>query len=147
MIQENINYRYGSHTVYRIEYHFVWVTKYWYKILIGDVGQRVKELVKQTCEAFEIEILKGVVSKDHVHIMVSAPPEMAPSEVMRRIKGRVATKLFEEYPHIKRRYWGRHVWARGYFCATVGQMTQEMIKQYLEHHFEVGDTDEFKVEG
>ena len=147
MSQENINYRYGSHTVYRIEYHFVWVTKYRYKILMGDVGQRVKELVKQTCEAFEIEILKGVVSKDHVHIMVSAPPELAPSEIMRRIKGRVATKLFEEYPHIKRRYWGRHVWARGYFCATVGQMTQEMIKQYLEHHFEVGDTDEFKVEG
>ena len=146
MNQEKINYRYGSHTVYRIEYHFVWVTKYRYKILVGDVGERVKELVRQTCEAFEIEILRGVVSKDHVHIMVSAPPELAPSEIMRRIKGRVATKLFAEYPHIKKRYWGRHVWGRGYFCATVGQMTQEMIRQYLEHHFEAGDTDEFKVE-
>ena len=88
-----MDYRYGSHTVYKIEYHFVWVTKYRYKVLTGDVGQRVRELVRPTCEAFEIRILKGVVSKDHVHILVSAPPELAPSEIMRRIKGRTASKL------------------------------------------------------
>lgn len=146
MNKEPVKYRYGSHTVFRIEYHFVWVTKYRYKILVGEIGLRVKELVKQTCDAFEIQIMKGVVSKDHIHILVSAPPEMAPSEIMRRIKGRTATKLFEEFPHIKKRYWGRHVWARGYFCATVGQMTDEMIKQYLEHHFEPGTTEDFEME-
>ena len=146
MNTEPVKYRYGSHTVFRIEYHFVWVTKYRYKILVGEIGLRVKELVKQTCDAFEIQIMKGVVSKDHIHILVSAPPEMAPSEIMRRIKGRTATKLFEEFPHIKKRYWGRHVWARGYFCATVGQMTDEMIKQYLEHHFEPGTTEDFEME-
>lgn len=146
MNTEPVKYRYGSHTVFRIEYHFVWVTKYRYKILVGEIGLRVKELVKQTCDAFEIQIMKGVVSKDHIHILVSAPPEMAPSEIMRRIKGRTATKLFEEFPHIKKRYWGRHVWARGYFCATVGQMTDEMIKQYLEHHFEPGTTGDFEME-
>ncbi len=59
-----MDYRYGSHTVYKIEYHLVWVTKYRYKALVGDVGQRVRELVRQTCEAFEIRIIKGVVSKD-----------------------------------------------------------------------------------
>lgn len=64
------------------------------------------------------------------------PPEMAPSEIMRRIKGRTASKLFEEFPALKKRYWGRYFWARGYFCVTVGQMTEEMVKQYLEHHFE-----------
>lgn len=73
-----MDYRYGSHTVYKIEYHFVWVTKYRYKVLHGDVGQRVRELVRQTCEAFEIRILKGVVSKDHVHILVSAPLSWRP---------------------------------------------------------------------
>jgi putative transposase len=146
MNTEPVKYRYGSHTVFRIEYHFVWVTKYRYKILVGEIGLRVKELVKQTCDAFEIQIMKGVVSKDHIHILVSAPPEMAPSEIMRRIKGRTATKLFEEFPHIKKRYWGRHVWARGYFCATVGQMTDDMIKQYLEHHFEPGTTEDFEME-
>jgi putative transposase len=70
---------------------------------------------------------------------------MAPSEIMKRIKGRTASKLFEEIPHLKRR-WGRHFGARGYFCATVGQMTDEMIKQYLEHHFEPNPNENFKME-
>ena len=141
-----MEYRYGSHTVYKIEYHFVWVTKYRYKVLHGDVGQRVRELVRQTCEAFEIRILKGVVSKDHVHILVSAPPELAPSEIMRRIKGRPSSKLFEEFPALKKRYWGQHFWARGYFCATVGEVSEEMIKEYLEHHFEPDPAKDFQVE-
>jgi len=128
----------------------VWVTKYRYKVLVGEVAERMRELVRQTCETFEIRIVRGVVnvkvSKDHVHILVSSPPEMAPSEIMRRIKGRTANKLFEEFPHLKKRYWGRHFWARGYFCATVGQMTEEMIKQYLEHHFEPKPNDDFRME-
>jgi len=77
--------RYGSHTIYNIEYHFVWVTKYRYKVLLRDIGVRERDLVRQSCEAFEIKILKGVVSKDHVHILVSAPPNIAPSEIMRRV--------------------------------------------------------------
>ena len=64
-----MKYRYGSHTVFKIQYHFVFVTKYRYKVLKGDVGLKVRELIRQTCEAFEIEILKGVVSQDHVHII------------------------------------------------------------------------------
>lgn len=141
-----MDYRYGSHTVFNIEYHFVWVTKYRYHVLTGDIALRVRELVRQTCEVFEIGIIKGVVSKDHVHIIVSAPPDMAPSEIMRRIKGRTASKLCEEFPMIKKRYRGRHFWARGYFCATSGQVTDEMIQNYLEHHFEPKKEDNFKTE-
>ena len=107
---------------------------------------RVRELVRQTCEIFEIKILTGVVSKDHVHILVSAPPHMAPSAIMRRIKGRSSSKLFEEFPLLKKRYWGRHFWARGYFCATAGQLTEEMIQEYLEHHFEPNPADNFRTE-
>ncbi len=81
-----------------------------------------------------------------MHIVVSAPPNMAPSEIMRRIKGRSARKLFEEFPVLKKRYWGKHFWARGYFCVTVGQMTEEMIMKYLEHHFEASPNDHFKTE-
>ena len=142
-----MEYRYGSHTIFQIEYHFVWVTKYRYQVLSGEVAERVRGLVRETCEAFEIRIVKGVVSKDHVHILVSCPPTMAPSEIMRRIKGRTTRKLFEEFPHLRKKYWGQHFWARGYFCATVGQMTEEMIKSYLEHHFEPCLKDEFKMEG
>ena len=97
-----MDYRYGSHTVFKIQYHFVYVTKYRYKVLIGDVGLKVRELIRQTCEAFEIEILKGVVSQDHVHILVSAPPNLAPGEIMRRIKERSAIKLFVSFPDLKK---------------------------------------------
>ncbi len=141
-----MDYRYGSHTVFNIEYHFVWATKYRYKVLIGDVALRVRELVRQTCEVFEIQIIKGVVSKDHVHIFVSAPPTMAPSEIMRRIKGRSSSKLFADFPHLQKRFWGRHFWARGFFCASSGNITDEMIKVYLEHHFEPKKDDDFKTE-
>jgi putative transposase len=141
-----MEYRYGSHTVFNIEYHFVWVTKYRYQVLKGDVALRVRDLVRQTCEAFEIRIIKSVVSKDHVHIFVSAPTTMAPSEIMRRIKGRSATRLLEVFPWLRKRYWGRHFWARGFFCVTSGQVTDEMIKNYLEHHFEPNHDDNFKTE-
>ena len=115
-----MEYRCGSHKVFQIEHHFVWVTKYRYKVLTGDMAERVRRLVRETSEAFEIRIVKGGVSKDHVqHILVSRPPTMAPSEIMRWIKGRRSSKLFEEFPHIRKRYWGQHFWARGYFCATV----------------------------
>ena len=141
-----MDYRTGSHTKYKIEYHFVFITKYRYKALTGDVAVRLRELVRQTCGMFEIEILRGVVSKDHVHILVSAPPNMSPSDIMRRVKGRVSRKIFEEFPHVKKRYWGRHFWARGYFCVTSGELTKEMIKEYLEHHFEKDPNDHFDIE-
>lgn len=141
-----MEYRTGSHTKYKIEYHFVWVTKYRYQVLTGDVAFRLRELTRQICERLEIKILRGVVSKDHVHLLVSSPPDISPSEIMRRIKGWTAQKLFEEYPQLKKRYWGRHFWARGYFCVTAGELTKEMIKEYLEHHFERSHNDDFDVE-
>lgn len=141
-----MDYRHGEHSRFKIQYHFVWVTKYRYKILVGDIANRVRELIRQTCEAFEIEILRGVVSKDHIHILVSAPPTIAPSEIMRRIKGRSSALVLEEFPHLKKRYWGRHFWARGYFCVTSGELTEEMIREYIEHHFEKNPNDGFEVE-
>ena len=142
-----MDYRYGSHTVFNIQYHFVFVTKYRYQVLRGDVGLKIRELIRQTCQAFEIDILKGVVSKDHVHLFLSSPPNIAPSEIMRRIKGRSSAKVFESFPDLRKRYWGRHFWARGYFCVTSGELTEEMIKNYLDHHFEAKVEDNFRTEG
>ncbi len=133
-----MEYRSGNHTKYKIEYHFVWVTKYQYNILQGKLAERVRDLVRQTCEYLEIQILCGVVSKNHVHI--------SPSEIMRRVKGRTSCKIFEEFPHVKKRYWGRHFWAQGYFCVTAGELTQAIIDEYLAHHFERKPNDGFEVE-
>ena len=118
------------------------VTRCWKVMLVW----KFVNWLGKTCEAFEIKILKGVVSHDHVHILVSAPPNLAPSEIMRRIKGRSSMKLFESFPDLKKRYWGRHFWARGYFCVTSGELTDEMIKNYLEHHFESIGDDNFRTE-
>ena len=141
-----MEYRTGSHTKYKIEYHFVWVTKYRYQVFQGDIAVRLRELVRQTCGFFEIEIIRGVVSNDHVHILVSAPPTMSPSDIMRRVKGRTSAKLFEEFPYLKKRYWGRHFWARGYFCVTAGELTKQMIEEYLSHHFEEKPNASFEIE-
>ncbi len=141
-----MQYRTGNHSKYKIEYHFVWVTKYRYEVLTGDLALRVRELIRQTCEHFEIQIIRGVVSKNHVHILVSAPPTISPSDIMRRVKGRTSNKILEEFPHLKKRYWGRHFWARGYFCVTSGEMTKTMIQEYLEHHFERDPNDDFDIE-
>ena len=127
-------YRTGAHTVYIIEYHFVWVTKYRYQVLRGEVGLRVRELIRQSCEAREIKVLKGHVSKDHIHILVSCPPHLSPSKIMQYLKGRSSRRLQDEFPALKKRYWGNHLRARGYFCATAGSVTEEQIRKYIEGH-------------
>ena len=137
-------YAHRGHTITDIKYHFVWATKYRYAVLTGAVGQRVREIVREVCEAREITIVKGVVSKDHVHVMVLCPPHLAPASVMKWVKGRSSRKLQMEFPHLKKRYWGRHLWARGYFCATTGSITDEAVKEYLEAHGK--PEQDFKVE-
>lgn len=127
-------YRTGSHTVYNIEYHFVWVTKYRSHVLKGELAHRVRELIRQSCESREIKILKGHVSKDHIHILVSCPPHLSPAKIMQYLKGRSSRRLQEEFPELKKRYWGNHLWARGYFCATVGNVDDEQIRKYIEGH-------------
>ena len=127
-------YRKGAHTIHDIQYHFVWVTKYRYQVLSGEVAKRVRELILQSCMSREIKIVKGHVSKDHIHILVSCPPQLSPAKVMQYLKGRSSRLLQEEFPHLKKQYWGRHLWARGYFCATVGTVTEEQIKEYIARH-------------
>jgi putative transposase len=141
-----MEYRKGSHTVYNIEYHFVWITKYRYQVLTGDVQIRVRELIRQICQQHDLMILKGHVSKDHIHILVSAPPHHAVSYLMQKLKGRSSRLIQQEFPHLRKRYWGQHLWARGYFCATVGQVTEEMIEDYIESHVTPSPDDQFTLE-
>ena len=116
-----MEYRHGSHTVCNIEYHFVWITKYRYQVLVGELKTRRHKIARQICPRHELNILKGHVSKDHARLLVSSPPRLAPSQLTRKIKGRSSRLLQREFPHLKKRYWGQHIWAWGYFCATVGE--------------------------
>jgi putative transposase len=141
------DYRKTSHSVYDIKYHVVWITKYRKPILNKDVGRRLRELIRQVCESMDIKIIKGHVSRDHVHIMVSVPPYISVSEMMKRIKGRTSRKLLDEYKGMKKAFWGQHLWARGYFAATTGNVTDEVIMKYIEEQSKLErDKDEdFKV--
>ena len=139
------DYRKGGHTVNDIQYHFVWVTKYRYQVLNGEVAVRARDILGQSCMSREIRILKGHVSKEHVHMQVSCPPSLSPAKVMQYLKGRSSRKLQDEFPHLKKRYWGRHLWARGYFCATVGKITEEQIQEYIEKHDVEPRLDNFSI--
>ena len=126
-------YRSGSHTVYDIKYHFVWITKYRYKVLQGNVAIRLRELLRQGCDAKGLEIVRGSIGRDHVHMLLSCPTTMSPSQIAQYLKGRSSHLLQDEFPELKKRYWGQHMWARGYFCGTVGAVDEETIKHYVEN--------------
>ena len=127
-------YRKGSHTISRLTVHLVWVTKYRYPVLTGEVQKRCRALILQDCESLDLEILKGVVSKDHIHMHLEYPPKLSVSEIAKQLKGRSSRFLQNEFPHLKKRFWGQRFWARGFGSWSTGNITDEMVQDYLEHH-------------
>ncbi|MCB0844495.1 MAG: IS200/IS605 family transposase [Bacteroidetes bacterium] len=132
-------YRRSSHTVTRLTVHIVWATKYRYHVLTGEVQQRCRTLLIQDCESMDISILKGVVSKDHVHMHIEYPAKLSVSEILKQLKGRSSSMLQKEFPHLHNRYWGQRFWARGFGAWSTGNITDEMVQEYLEHHRKPGD--------
>jgi len=103
-------------------------------VLKGEMRERLREIIRQICAEMNVHIVKGVLSTDHVHMFLSIPPHLSLSNVMQRIKGRSSRKIQMEYPELRKRYWGRRFWARGYFSTTSGNVTDDIILQYLEIH-------------
>ena len=141
------HYRKSSHTTYDIKYHLVWITKYRKRVLTGEVAKRVRELIREICRGHEVDILKGHVSGDHVHIFVSVPPHISVSQLMQSIKGKSSRKMVAEFKTLSRQFWGRHMWARGYFAASSGNVTDEVITQYIELQGKEPEDGNFKVDG
>jgi len=139
-------YSKGSHTVYDIKYHMIWVTKYRYKVLNKNIAVRLRELIRQGCDARGITIVQGSIGKDHVHLLISSSPSISPSKLVQYLKGRSSRLIQDEFPELKKKYWGQHLWARGYFCSTVGTVTEEIIRKYIESQEINGGDDIFKVE-
>lgn len=139
-------YRSGAHTVFRIHLHLVWVTKYRKPALTGIIGTRCRELIREVCAQNDVTIIKGHVSRDHIHLFVSVPPKLAISKLMQYLKGKTSFKMMHEFPPLAKKFWGRHLWARGYFCVSSGNVTDEVIKEYIANQQHEGDED-FKVEG
>ncbi len=126
--------RYGNHTVSRLTAHLVWVTKYRYHVLKGDIQKRCRELLIQICDSEDVKILSGVVSKDDVHMDIEYAPKKSISDIVKRLKCRTSRMLQSEFPELQKRYWGKHFWAIGYGVWSTGNITDEMVQEYLEHH-------------
>ena len=141
------HYRKSSHTTYDLKYHLVWITKYRKAVLSGDVAKRARELIREICRAQDVEIIKGHISRDHVHVFVSAPPHLSISRLMQSIKGKSSRKMLSEFKPLSRAFWGRHIWARGYFAASSGNVTDEVIMQYIELQGKEPQDGDFRIEG
>jgi len=124
-----------SHAVYEAQYHLVWCPKYRKKILIGDIRHRVKQIFYEISIHFDFEIDRCEVAEDHVHILISFPPRYSVAKVVGILKSISASKVFEEFPRVKKKLWGGHFWEQGYFFRTVGEhVTDQVIRNYIEHH-------------
>ena len=140
-------YRESSHTVYDLKYHLVWITKYRKPILEGEIAKRLREIVREICKAKDVEIIKGHISREHVHVFVSVPPHISVSQLVQSLKGKSSRKLLMEYKGLSRAFWGRHLWARGYFVASSGNVTDEVIAKYIEEQGKEPIDGDFKVDG
>ncbi len=140
------HYRKTSHSTYDLKYHLVWITKYRKKVLTGKVAERVRAIIREICKQNEVEILKGHVSKDHVHLFVSVPPYISVSDLVQALKGKSSRKLLSTDKTLQKQFWGRHLWARGYFAASSGNVTDEVVMEYIKtQDIEAASTDNFKI--
>jgi putative transposase len=134
----------ASHAVYDIQYHLVWTTKYRYKVLTGDIALRLRELLRQSCDARGVTIIRGSVGRGHVHMLVSCPPTLSVSKMMQYLKGCSSRMMQEGFVSLRKRYCGQHLWSGGYFCRTVGSVTEEMINEYIEQQIDESE-EVFKI--
>ncbi|PIP31210.1 IS200/IS605 family transposase [bacterium (Candidatus Howlettbacteria) CG_4_10_14_3_um_filter_37_10] len=132
-------YRRTSHTVFDLKYHLIWTTEYRKPVLVGNVGMRVRDLIREICQNHNIQIIRGHISKDHVHLFLSIPPQISISKAAQYIKGKTSRKLLDENANLKKQFWGQHLWSRGYFAASSGAITDEMIMEYIESQDEDRD--------
>jgi putative transposase len=135
------DYRRGAHTVFEIHLHLVWTTKYRKPVRTGELALRLRELIREICGQHEVRIMKGHVSKDHVHLFVSIPPQVTISRLVQGLKGKTANRLMAEFAYRRKVFWGRHLWARGYFCCSSGNVTDEVIAEYIAHQNTDADED------
>jgi putative transposase len=126
------NYRKSAHSTYDIKYHIVWITKYRKPAITGKIAESTRALTRQVCKRNDVEILAGHVSKDHIHLLVSVPPHLSASKLVQYIKGYTSYKLQAEYKELNKQFWGQHLWARGYFVASSGNVTDDVIAEYIK---------------
>ncbi len=120
-----------SHCKWKCQYHIVFIPKYRQQILYGQIKEDIREILKKLCEYKKVEIIEGAICKDHIHLCISMPPKYSISQFVGYLKGKAALMIYDKYPE-KLSKWNKAFWARGYYVATVGNITEEAIKHYIQ---------------
>ena len=126
------SYRLNSHSKYDLKVHLIWIPKYRKRVLTGQVAERARDILRQICMEHEIHIVSGKVAADHVHLFVSYRPQIAVAKMVQYSKGTSSRILLQEFAQLRKQFWGRHLWARGYMAISSGNITDEMIQKYIE---------------
>jgi putative transposase len=126
------SYRLNTHSKYDLKVHLIWIPKYRKRVLTGQVAERTRDILRQICMEHEIHIVSGKVAADHVHMFVSYRPQMAVTKMVQYLKGTSSRILLQEFAQLRKQFWGRHLWARGYMAVSSGNITDEMIQKYIE---------------
>ena len=140
-----MEYRRGLHSTYDLKYYIVFCTKYIYRVLTGQVATRAREVIREVCIANYIDIISGSLSPDHLHLLLSIPPSISVSKALQYIKDKSSRKLLQEFEVLRKRYWGQHLWARGYFAVTVGNVNSEEVQRYIEDQEHHHKRDDFRI--
>jgi putative transposase len=141
-------YRAGAHTKCDLKVHLVWIPKYRKKVLVGKVALRVRDVIRQIAIEHELVILAGKVARDHVHLFISYRPHQDISTILQWFKGISSRVLLQEFPHLRKLFWGRHFWARGYLAVSSGTITDAMIQEYIKEQEgePVEDDSQFQID-
>ena len=125
-------FRKQSHTLYECKYHLVFCPKYRYRIFTDEVRKYTSETIEKLVEQKEgLEIMELNVQAEHVHLLMWIPPRYSVASVMGYLKGKAAIRILQKYGNLRKKYWGKHLWSRGYSVSTIG-LDEERIREYVK---------------
>ncbi|MGH9709473.1 MAG: IS200/IS605 family transposase [Candidatus Acidiferrales bacterium] len=138
----------GAHTKSDLKVHLVWIPKYRKAVLTGEVAVRVRDLIRQIAMEHELEIISGKVARDHVHLLISYRPNQQVSQIMQWLKGISSRVLLQEFPQLRKKFWGKHFWAIGYLAVSSETITDEMIREYIDEQEgeQIADDSRFPID-
>ena len=123
---------YGRGYVYSIKYHIVWCTKYRHEVLVNEIDDKLKEIIEGIANDNNFTIEEMETDLDHIHLLISCSPQHYIPNLIKALKGVSARLLFKEFPKLKNKLWGGHLWNPSYFVATVSETTEEQIREYIK---------------
>ena len=141
-------YRLAAHTKTALKVHVIWIPKYRKPVLTGEVAVRVREIVRTIAAEHELEIITGKVARDHVHVLISYRPTQRVSQIVQWLKGTSSRVLLQEFPRLRKQFWGKHLWARGYLAVATGTVTDEVIREYIDEQAgeQIADDSRFPID-